>query len=107
MRKAARLVLFIFSVAGVACAQIPTRGNIFAGYSYMRADSDVYPALIPTSGATFNGWGGSLEGRFLAWIGGLADRGGNYGSAQAAPSPSGATGLEGKSGWVVAGLRLW
>jgi len=40
MRIAARLVLFVFSVAGVACAQIPTRGNIFAGYSYMRADSD-------------------------------------------------------------------
>ncbi len=48
MRKAARLVLFVFSVAGVACAQIPTRGNIFAGYSYMRADSDVFPAIIPT-----------------------------------------------------------
>src|SRR5256885_17163546 len=88
MRKAARLVLFIFSVAGVACAQIPTRGNIFAGYSYMRADSDVFPATIPTSGVNFNGWEGSLEGKFLPWIGVVADFGGNYGPAQPPPTPS-------------------
>src|SRR2546423_13211925 len=87
MRKAARLVLFVFSVAGVACAQIPTRGNIFAGYSYMRADSDVFPAIIPTSGVNFNGWEGSLEGKFLPWIGVVADFGGNYGSAPTAPLP--------------------
>src|SRR2546430_11881446 len=89
MRKAARLVLFVFSVAGVACAQIPTRGDIFAGYSYMRADSDVFPAIIPTSGVNLNGWEGSLEGKFLPWIGVVADFGGNYGSAQSAPIPSG------------------
>src|SRR2546426_10291298 len=87
MRKAARLVLFVFSVAGVACAQIPTRGNIFAGYSYMRADSDVFPATIPPSGVNFNGWEGSLEGKFLPWIGVVADFGGNYGSAQCSPHP--------------------
>src|SRR2546430_16732639 len=86
MRKAARLVLFVFSVAGVACAQIPTRGNIFAGYSYMRADSDVSPAIIPTSGVNLNGWEGSLEGKFLPWIGVVADFGGNYGQAQSAPA---------------------
>src|SRR2546429_9998675 len=91
MRIAARLVLFVFSVAGVACAQIPTRGNIFAGYSYMRADSDVFPATIPTSGVNFNGWEGSLEGKFLPWIGVVADFGGNYGSAQTAPLPTGSS----------------
>src|SRR2546425_12229616 len=89
MRIAARLVLFVFSVAGVACAQIPTRGNIFAGYSYMRTDSDVFPAIIPTSGVNLNGWEGSLEGKFLPWIGVVADFGGNYGSAQSGPLPSG------------------
>src|SRR2546427_12981131 len=89
MRKAARLVLFVFSVAGVACAQIPTRGNIFAGYSYMRADSDVFPAIIPTSGVNLNGWEGSLEGKFLPWIGVVADFGGNYGSWRSRPMPSG------------------
>ena len=76
MRKAARLVLFVFSVAGVACAQIPTRGNIFAGYSYMRADSDVFPAIIPTSGVnaqttTVGLWNRLLDGPCPANILGL------------------------------------
>src|SRR5437773_10885544 len=106
MRKAARLVLFVFSVAGVACAQIPTRGNIFAGYSYMRADSDVFPAIIPTSGVNFNGWDGSLEGRFLPWLGGVGDCGGIYGSVQSAPIPSGPGGAGCKSSPVRCGRRF-
>src|SRR2546430_4906634 len=105
MRIAARLVLFVFSVAGVACAQIPTRGNIFAGYSYMRADSDVFPA-IPTSGVNFNGWEGSLEGKFLPWIGVVADFGGNYGSAQSAPIPSGSSRVDAKLYTVLFGPRV-
>src|SRR5256885_15923282 len=105
MRIAARLVLFVFSVAGVACAQIPTRGNIFAGYSYMRADSDVFPAIIPTSGVNFNGWEGSLEGKFLPWIGVVADFGGNYGSGQNGPHPRGSRPGGGKVYTVVFGPR--
>src|SRR2546422_4927373 len=105
MRKAARLVLFIFSVAGVACAQIPTRGNIFAGYSYMRADSDVFPATIPTSGVNLNGWEGSLEGKFLPWIGVVADFGGNYGSAQFVPLPSGSSPVDARLYTVLFGPR--
>ena len=106
MRKAARLVLFVFSVAGVACAQIPTRGNIFAGYSYMRADSDVFPAIIPTSGVNLNGWEGSLEGKFLPWIGVVADFGGNYGSAQSVPLPSGSSRVDARLYTVLFGPRV-
>jgi hypothetical protein len=57
----------------------------------MRADSDVFPATIPTSGVNFNGWEGSLEGKFLPWIGVVADFGGNCGSAQSTPIPSGSS----------------
>src|SRR5437667_5315412 len=106
MLKAARLVLFIFSVAGVACAQIPTRGNIFAGYSYMRADSDVFPAIIPTSGVNFNGWEGSFESKFLPWIGVVADFGRNYCSAQSAPIPSGSSRVDAKLYTVLFGPRV-
>src|SRR5207245_3027849 len=106
MRKAARLVLFVFSVAGVACAQIPTRGQSFAGYSYMRADSDVFPAIIPTSGVNLNGWEGSLEGKFLPWIGVVADFGGNYGSAQSVPLPSGSSRVDARLYTVLFGPRV-
>jgi hypothetical protein len=57
----------------LASAQIPTSGNVFIGYSYSRADS------VPGSTVGLNGWEGSLEGKFLPWIGVVADFGAGYG----------------------------
>jgi hypothetical protein len=63
---------------GVAHAQIPTSGNIFLGYAYSHTNS---------SGGTvnLNGWEGSLEGKFLPWIGIVADFSAGYGSNDSLP----------------------
>jgi len=65
-----------------ALAQIPTRGNVFFGYSYGSAD-------FSSNGRTnLNGWNGSLEGKVLPWIGFVVDVSGLYGSQDIPVSPS-------------------
>ena len=73
MRKIAGLSLGILLAAGMAQAQIPTSGNIFVGYSFSQTNS-----FGGTVG--LNGWEGSLEGKFLPWIGIVADFGTGYGT---------------------------
>ena len=67
------IIVFIFST--LATAQIP-KGNVFFGYSYLRTD------LPSGTHNNLNGWNGSLEGKFLPWIGIVADLSGHYGSPQ-------------------------
>ncbi len=67
------IFLFILAIAGGAYAQIPS-GNIFVGYSYTRTNS------APGNTIGLNGWEGSLEGKFLPWIGIVADVGAGYGT---------------------------
>lgn len=72
-----RIVVVALSCAflsSVAAAQIP-KGNVFFGYSYLRTD------LPSGTHNNRNGWNGSLEGKFLPWIGFVADLSGHYGSA--------------------------
>ena len=64
---------FILLVAEVAAAQIPTAGNIFVGYSY-------YNSSLNDNRNSLNGWEGSIEGKFLPFIGIVADFDGHYGS---------------------------
>jgi hypothetical protein len=70
--KTAGILLSIFLVAGITEAQIPTSGNIFLGYSYSQTR--------PNTPVGLNGWEGSLEGKFLPWIGLVADFGAGYGT---------------------------
>ena len=77
MRKTAGVLLGLFLAAGMAHAQIPTSGNVFVGYSFSRADSG--PGLSTTN---LNGWEASLEGKFLPWIGIVADFGAGYGDGR-------------------------
>jgi hypothetical protein len=72
VRKTAAILLGIFLVAGMAHAQIPTNGNIFVGYSYSQTR--------PNTAVGLNGWEGSLEGKFLPWIGLVADFSAGYGT---------------------------
>jgi hypothetical protein len=72
MRKISGVLVGIFLAAGIAHAQIPTSGNIFVGYSYSQTR--------PNSPVGLNGWEGSLEGKFLPWIGMVADFGVGYGT---------------------------
>ena len=77
MRLFAGIAIVAFVSAGAAFAQIPTSGNIFIGYSYSRENA--VPGGLPT--VNINGWEGSLEGKFLPWIGLVADFGAGYGSS--------------------------
>lgn len=78
-KKTAGIILGILLAAGMAQAQIPTSGNIFVGYSFSQTNS-----FGGTVG--LNGWEGSLEGKFLPWIGIVADFGAGYGTDNS-PSP--------------------
>jgi opacity protein-like surface antigen len=92
------IALILFLVPAAAFAQIPTRGNVFAGYSYGSAD-------FSSNGRTnLNGWNGSLEGKVLPWVGFVADFSGLYGS-QNIPGIS-AFNVDTKMNTVVLGPRV-
>ena len=72
--KLTTLAFILLLLPTAALAQIPTRGNVFFGYSYGSAD-------FSSNGRTnLNGWNGSLEGKVLPWIGFVVDVSGLYGS---------------------------
>lgn len=73
MRILSLIVLFLGLLTASASAQLPTKGNVFFGYSYNRAE------IVSNDAVNLNGWNASLEGDFLPWIGIVADLGGTYG----------------------------
>ena len=73
MPKLFRLVVFLTSLASAAFAQIPTRGNVFFGYSYDRT------AIVRNDSSNLNGWDATLEGKFAPWVGLVVDIDGHYG----------------------------
>ncbi|HYL12945.1 MAG TPA: outer membrane beta-barrel protein [Terriglobales bacterium] len=87
MRSWAALgVLSFLLLTTVASAQIVPSGNVYLGYSYVRADlSTTRPLASSFSNSNLNGWNGSLEFKFIPWIGGVADFGGTYGTSRVTP----------------------
>ena len=75
MQRLSLLVLFLFSFAALATAQIPTKGNVFFGYSYNRA------SVVSNDAQNLNGWEAALEGKFAPWVGLVADLQGTYGNS--------------------------
>jgi len=73
-----RNVWVVVSSAVMLCssawAQIPTKGNVFFGYSYDRMP------VVTNDTINSNGWDFSLEGKFAPWVGLVADIDGHYGS---------------------------
>jgi hypothetical protein len=61
-------------LSGAAWAQIPTKGNVFFGYSYDRT------SIVANDTSNLNGWDFTLEGKFAPWIGLVADIDGHYGN---------------------------
>ena len=57
MRSLWTLVLLI-TMASAAWAQIPTKGNVFFGYSYDRTP------IVSNDTSNLNGWDATLEGKF-------------------------------------------
>lgn len=78
MPKIAGILVVFFFAVGMVHAQIPTSGNIFVGYSFSQTNS--FGGTV-----SLNGWEGSLEGKFLPWIGIVADFGAVYGTDNSAP----------------------
>ncbi len=75
------IVLALLAFTSFASAQVP-KGNAFFGYSYASAD------LNQNNRSNLNGWEASLEGKFLPFIGIVADFSGHYGTNDF-PSSSG------------------
>jgi hypothetical protein len=74
MRNLIALAFAAFLFSTSAGAQIPSKGNVYFGYSYYNTN------LSSIDRGNLNGWNGSLEGKFLPWVGLVADFSGNYGS---------------------------
>jgi hypothetical protein len=89
VQKIVGLTFTLLVFAGAASAQLPG-GNIFVGYSYTGGDvfsnncNPGCPAIAflqpPSRSSALNGFDGSLEGKFLPWIGIVADLSRQYGS---------------------------
>jgi len=87
MLKTACLGTAIFLLVGLANAQVPS-GNIFLGYSFENASSSALGLNL--SRPNLQGWEGSLEGKWLPWVGIVADFSGHYGSQTfSEPTPNG------------------
>ena len=95
MRKLVILAFVLFSFASAATAQIPTSGNLYAGYSY-------YNTNLGATRQSLNGWEGSIEGKFfpIPFLGIFADFSANYGDLKF-PSPAGLCAIEPKTGDAV------
>ena len=74
MRAPITIGLAVLMLSAAASAQIPTKGDIFFGYSYNRADFNW------AGHSNLNGWEWSLDGKVAPWIGIVADISGHYGS---------------------------
>lgn len=111
MRTTAVVLVFLLG-ATFAMAQIPS-GNVYVGYSYTRADIFSQSLLLqpPSRTANFNGWQASLEGKFLPFIGVVADVSQTYGSSNfslcgpVAPCFPGHAGVDSRLLTVMVGAR--
>jgi hypothetical protein len=91
MRNLFLLILSVFLVCLCGWAQIPTKGNVFFGYSYD------HTAISRGDSGSLNGWDASLEGKLFPWVGLVVDIDGHYGSrGYSYPCPTGscATGAD-------------
>lgn len=76
LRKTCAIAFTLLILSTASRAQVlPRSGNAFFGYSY--SGGQVFnPGAI---GIHMNGWEGSAEGKFLPWLGGVADLDWHYG----------------------------
>lgn len=81
MRKSVVLTFILLFCAALAKAQIP-KANIYAGYSYFNTN------MNGSDRQGLNGWEGSFEGKFLPFVGMVADFSANYGNLKF-PNPAG------------------
>lgn len=78
MRKPAAITFTFLLLTAAGWAQIPTSGNVFFGYSYSRGQTF---NIFGNHSINMNGWEGSAEGKFLPWLGAVADFDWHYGGS--------------------------
>ena len=97
MLKVACIGCALLLFAGLASAQVPS-GNVFLGYSYERTNSSALSSGLFTTTVTnpnLHGWEASVEGKFVPFLGIVADVSGHYGSqsfTENVPVPVGGSG---------------
>jgi hypothetical protein len=75
-------ITFLVSVfSTIASAQLPSGGDAFFGYSYVHGDTFSNSPTVQArgGGASMNGWEASVEGKYLPWLGAVADLDWHYG----------------------------
>jgi hypothetical protein len=86
LRKTWTVAFTLLILSAIGQGQvIPKSGNAFFGYSY--AGGQVFAAR--PVGIHMNGWEGSAEGKFLPWLGGVADFDWHYAGADITCTPTG------------------
>src|SRR5215475_15484026 len=86
MKKFAFILLLVLSLAAPAVSQSKGQWQLFAGYSYMRANVREYFKSTPivyslrNQYANLNGWDVSVTENVNKWFGGTLDVNGVYGS---------------------------
>jgi len=75
MKRWALLCGAMLLLAGIASAQDLDKVEVFGGYSYVRADANLFGT---NSGLNFNGGSGSIAYNVLPWVGIVADFGGYH-----------------------------
>jgi opacity protein-like surface antigen len=78
LRKACAITFTLLIFCALSSGQLPRSGNAFFGYSY--STGRVFNGA--GIGINMSGWEGALEGKFLPWLGGVADFDWHYGGAE-------------------------
>ncbi len=91
MRKicAVSFITFVFST--ISSAQLPSGGDAFFGYSYVHGEAFSNSRTVQASGGTasMSGWEVSAEGKYLPWLGVVADLDWHYGGHDTTSCPQG------------------
>jgi hypothetical protein len=92
VRKICAISFSLFVLSTLANAQLPKGGNVFFGYSYVHGETFANSRRVQATGGGINmsGWEGSAEGKYLPWLGVVADVDWHYGG-RSTTSCSGAT----------------
>lgn len=81
MRKICAISFIAFVFSTIASAQLPSGGDAFFGYSYVHGDAFTNSRTVQASPGTagMSGWETSVEGKYLPWLGVVADLDWHYG----------------------------
>jgi hypothetical protein len=81
LRKICAISFLTFVFSTIANAQLPAGGDAFFGYSYVHGEAFSNSRTVDASGGTANmsGWEASVEGKYLPWLGIVADLDWHYG----------------------------